>query len=286
MFGYVKPYVPDLRVRENELYRALYCGLCRSMGKHTSPLSRMTLSYDFVFLAAVRCVLEGCEVRAVPKRCAVHPFRRRPSVCDNSALTYSAACAAVLTKAKLEDDIHDSKGIHRLMSRILLIPARKMEKKALSCADVPKDAVYDCLKRLSAIENDRCDSLDSVADVFGELLSAVFSHGLEGSHARIAASLGYSVGKYIYVTDAADDAEDDKKSGSYNPLNISPISHEALSAALRLELRDAAAAAELLDDPKYPELCEIIKNTVYEGLPKNADKIFAKVNNKQEYKNI
>ena len=58
MFGYVRPYVPDLRVREHELYRAVYCGLCRSMGKHTGCASSFTLSYDFVFLAAVRMVLE------------------------------------------------------------------------------------------------------------------------------------------------------------------------------------------------------------------------------------
>lgn len=279
MFGYVKPYVPDLRVRENEMYRALYCGLCRSMGKHTTPLSRMTLSYDFVFLASVRCVLEGCEVKAVPKRCAVHPFRKRPSVCDNSALAYSAACAAVLAKAKLEDDIQDSAGLHRFFSRLALIPAKRMEKKAVASADVPRDAVYDCLSRLSALEKANCTSLDSVADIFGELLSAVFSHGLSGSECRIAAALGRSIGKYIYVIDAADDAADDKKAGSYNTLNLSPISKEALSAAIRLELCDAAAAAELLESPKYPELCEIIKNIVYEGLPKNADKIFEKTDN-------
>ncbi len=282
MFGYVKPYVPDLRVRENEMYRALYCGLCRSMGIHTGCASRFTLSYDFVFLAAVRCVIEKCSVKAVPKRCLSHPFHKRLSVCDNSALAYSAAAAAVLVKAKLEDDIRDSGRMKKFTSRLALIPAKRMEKKALRAADVPKDAIYDCLARLSALEESGCTSLDSVADIFGELLAEVFSYGLDGSAARIAAALGKSVGKYIYVIDAADDAADDKKSGSYNPLNLAPISRDALSAAVRLELADAGAAAELLTDPKYPELCEIIKNIVYEGLPKNADKIFAETDNKQE----
>ena len=61
MFGYVKPHNPELRMRDYECYRAYYCGLCRAMGKCTGQCSRMTLSYDFVFLAAVRCYLAGEE---------------------------------------------------------------------------------------------------------------------------------------------------------------------------------------------------------------------------------
>ena len=56
MFGYVKPHVPELRVGEYELFRAVYCGVCRSMGRHTGTVSRFTLNYDYVFLAAVRPV--------------------------------------------------------------------------------------------------------------------------------------------------------------------------------------------------------------------------------------
>ena len=28
MFGYVRPYKPELKVREYEMFRAAYCGLC------------------------------------------------------------------------------------------------------------------------------------------------------------------------------------------------------------------------------------------------------------------
>ena len=67
MFGYVKPNIPELRVRENELYKATYCGLCRTMGKTTGCLSKLTLNYDFAFLALVRFVLENrkAEVKCV-----------------------------------------------------------------------------------------------------------------------------------------------------------------------------------------------------------------------------
>ena len=51
LFGYVKPFKPDLRVRELETYKAVYCGLCGQLGEAFGPAARLTLSYDFVFLA-------------------------------------------------------------------------------------------------------------------------------------------------------------------------------------------------------------------------------------------
>ena len=57
MLGYIRTSQGELRVREYEVYRALYCGLCKHMGKCTGQCSRMTLSYDFVFLAALRSII-------------------------------------------------------------------------------------------------------------------------------------------------------------------------------------------------------------------------------------
>ena len=62
MFGYVRPYTPELLVKDNELYRATYCGLCRTMGKTTGKLSKLALSYDFVFLALLRFAVRGEKV--------------------------------------------------------------------------------------------------------------------------------------------------------------------------------------------------------------------------------
>lgn len=279
MFGYIRPFVPDLRVREHELYRAIYCGLCRSMGRHTGCASRLTLSYDFAFLCAVRMVLERTEKKVKISRCALSPLKRRPIMEDNPALAYCASAAAVLTKAKIQDDIADSKGIKKLPSRLLLPTANGMAKKALKhTPTLPTDEIEKELSLLSHLEKELCPSLDTVADAFGRLLSAIFSSGLSEPERAIAASLGRSVGRIVYVLDAADDRERDKEKGNYNPLNIAPISAEALSVAVRLELSRAEAAVNLMDFGGMPELSELIRNTIYEGLPKRADQIFNKCN--------
>ena len=57
MFGYVTPYESELRVKEQLFYKSTYCGLCKTMGKRVCNESRLTLSYDIVFLALVRFLL-------------------------------------------------------------------------------------------------------------------------------------------------------------------------------------------------------------------------------------
>ncbi len=277
MFGYIKPFVPDLRVREHELYRAIYCGLCRSMGRHTGCASRLTLSYDFAFLCAVRLVLEKTKMNVKVSSCALSPWKRRPIMEDNPALSYCAAAAAILTREKVQDDINDSKGLEKVKPQLLMPAARGMAKKALKYdSTLPVDLIAEGLSELSRLETEGCPSIDACADCFGKVLSFVFSHGLEGSDRSIAAALGKSIGRVIYVLDAADDMEKDRKKGNYNPLNIEPISPESLSLAVRLELSRAEAAVNLMDFTGSIELRELIYNILYEGLPKEADRIFGK----------
>lgn len=281
MFGYIRPYVPDLRVREHELYRAIYCGLCQSMGRHTGCASRLALSYDFVFLAAVRMVLEEVVYSARPCRCGAHPIKKRAVLRDNSALTYCARAAALLTEAKIEDDIQDAKGM-ALGSRMLRPAARRMCKKGFPGTDGPAGAVRKSLEQLHELEAAGCASLDDTADCFGALLSSVFSWGLSGSAEKIAAQVGFTTGRFIYVLDAADDREQDEKSGNYNPLNIAPIDAGALSVAVRLDLEKLEAAVNLMDFTGRSELFGIIENILYKGMPMEADRVFQGKSKKQE----
>ena len=117
MFGYIKPLTPELRIREHECYRAYYCGLCRAMGKYTGQCSRMTLSYDFVFLAAVRCWLAGETPEFRKIRCPAHPVRRRRAVELSPQLAYCADVSALLGHHKCLDDLADERGMRRLRAR-------------------------------------------------------------------------------------------------------------------------------------------------------------------------
>ena len=273
VFGYIKPHKPELKVREMEFYRGVYCGLCRSMGAHTGCISRLTLSYDFAFLAAVRMVLSDVKPSFSLHRCIAHPIHKRPMCDDNESLAYCAAAAAVLTESKIKDDINDEKGSKRLIARFAHLFAKNMRKKGECSA--PADAIENALAKLSELEQNKCASVDEPANAFGELLSAVVSYGLEGANARIAAEIGHCVGRYIYVLDAADDLEDDRRSDSYNPFKYAPMTSEDLSVAVRLELSRLEGAVNLLDFSEKSDLEGIIKNIIYLGMPGEADRVFA-----------
>lgn len=59
MFGYVKAYKPELKVRDYEQYKAVYCSLCKTLGREYGLFARLTLSYDFTFAALLRLALSA-----------------------------------------------------------------------------------------------------------------------------------------------------------------------------------------------------------------------------------
>ena len=293
MFGYVRPYIPDLRVREHELYRAMYCGLCRSMGRVTGQISRFTLNYDFVFLTAVRFLATGNVPEADKKSCMAHPLKKRLYIKDCPELRYSAGVSALLLEGKLSDDVSDEKGFRKLAAAVARPCAASMQKKTLSNAengeDVAAKAILRKLSELSALEIDGCTSLDCCAEVFGVLTGEIFSAGLPEREARICREIGRGAGRFIYVADAADDIGEDFVKGRFNPILalygedavterdgkyfLSEKVAEDVNTAMMLDLERCAAAAELLCDGGHPEVSEIVRNIIYAGMPETIKKI-------------
>ena len=76
MFGYVRPQKSELRVREYEAYRAVYCSLCRQLGKSYGMFARMTLSYDCTFFALWLMALHKKCLGFREGRCVVNPLKK------------------------------------------------------------------------------------------------------------------------------------------------------------------------------------------------------------------
>ena len=280
MYGYVRPFVPELKVAEYERYRAVYCGLCRSMGRVTGQLSRVSLSYDFTFFAAVRMVLGGVVPEFVPARCPAHPMRKRMIAADNPSLAVSAAVSALFAGEKNRDDLKDERGFLRVKPRLLWPLTEHMEKKAGKSGLLPSDfghRLSELLARLGEAEAADCPSADETAGLFGDVLACAFSVGLDGKAAEEAEIFGRGAGRFVYLCDAAADLPGDVKRGRYNPLasgwgdlalsdgGLSPLVRDSLSAAVPLTLEKMGEAADRLD-PAHP-LTPVLRNIVYLGLP-------------------
>ena len=117
MFGYIKPLIPELRVKEHECWRAVYCGLCRCMGKHICRDSTLALSYDAAFLALARLAAANERGEFKSRRCALHPVKKRPSLESCDSLRYAASACALLAYYRLADNARDEGG---LRSKLLM----------------------------------------------------------------------------------------------------------------------------------------------------------------------
>ena len=107
MFGYISPDRPYLFIKDETLYKALYCGVCKSIGAECGQMARSALTYDMAFMSALMHNIRGDDVKIVRRRCAVHPIRRRP-MADVDDLTRVLACVnTALAYFKLSDDKAD-----------------------------------------------------------------------------------------------------------------------------------------------------------------------------------
>ena len=69
MFGYVTASMAELSEGQKQRYLSCYCGLCKALGRRHKALSRLTLSYDMVFLTMLLGSLYEPEEEEPLRRC-------------------------------------------------------------------------------------------------------------------------------------------------------------------------------------------------------------------------
>lgn len=268
MFGYVNAYKDLLRVCDYNVFRGYYCGLCKQLGKKFNQLTRFGLSYDMTFLAILISSLEDKKVELKMQNCIAHPISKRPVIKGDDGIAYSADMSVILSYMKLKDDWQDEHSLKSFARIAYFFPMKKCAKK------YPKQysSIKENLLKLSKLENEKCKSIDAVADCFGKLLENIFDRNGDN---KALAWLGYHTGRFIYIVDAYKDIDKDLKHKSYNPfiemygaeLNKDDFK-EAVKASLTFTLSEISNAYALLDIKKNKELLD---NIIYLGLRRNLE---------------
>ncbi|PWM70936.1 MAG: hypothetical protein DBX59_09775 [Bacillota bacterium] len=212
MFGYIRTDLPNLYIKDSVLYKALYCGLCKSIGGKCGQCGRFTLNYDLTFLSALFHNLLDIDVEIKQERCVLHWIIRRP-VAKNDALTERIGCLnVIMAHYKLADDIADE---HRGRGKSALI------KKAYKRAKASEPKLDEIVKRnyaaLVEYEKKNGDSIDVAADSFGNMVREISAELLGEKSCVQTENLSYNLGKWIYLIDALDDFDKDKKKKRFNP---------------------------------------------------------------------
>ena len=120
MFGYLRVQKSELLVREYEAYKAVYCGLCKQLGKDYSFLTRMALSYDCTFYAMLLMSLERSCKGFDKGRCKFNPLKKcQYAYCGDESYSKASALTVISAYYKLKDDLTDSGFFKRIAVRLI-----------------------------------------------------------------------------------------------------------------------------------------------------------------------
>lgn len=212
MFGYVRYDMANLFVKDLMLYKALYCGLCKGIGKSCGQAARVGLSYDVTFLSALLHNMTGTDVKIEKENCFEHAIRKRPIARADELTQELGALNTVLLYYKLTDDVEDGE---RGKGRRLWF--KKGYKRAKKGYPELVEIVESYMKEQSAQEKSGTGSPDMAADPTANMMQKLSRHFLGERASDSSDELFYSLGKWVYLIDALDDYDKDKKKGGYNP---------------------------------------------------------------------
>lgn len=269
MFGYIKPYKPEMKVREFDTFKAIYCGLCKQLSHVFGPFASLTLSYDFTFMATVSLAMKETCGGFQKCACVANPLKKKACAVPCDDLTYCASAAMLMLYYKLKDDIADERFFKKLRSALLLPLAALAKRKAKKLYLDADRILNEMMQKQAALEKDGCTSVDRAADPTAAALSklcAAFSK--DTKQQTVLSRFGYLVGRYVYFADAFDDLEKDEKQKRYNPFLAAypqlsaQQRRERASEILNLTVGEIAPAYELLEIRRYKP---ILDNIVYDG---------------------
>ena len=219
VFGYIRPQREELKIKDDELYRAAYCGLCRRLGKRYGLPARFFVNYDMTFL----WLLLSCG-QSQPQRgrcfCPANPLCRKDCVENGDVMDYVADVCVILSWYKLRDNIADEPFFKGLPYRLACAVTGGAFKKAKRRQPEFDSAAVRQLKKLALLEKEQCASIDRTADAFAGLLSCCAGFYEAPEYRRPLQQVLYHVGRFLYLTDALDDLEKDCKKNQYNPLRF------------------------------------------------------------------
>ena len=279
MFGYVRADAPYLFLKDDTLYKAMYCGLCKGISSVCGQSARMGLSYDITFLSVLLHNLKGVDVNIKKGHCLTHCIRSKQMADVDEMTKQLGALNTILAYYKYTDDIQDGDG--GKAKRLLFKSGFKRAKKAYPKIE---EIVKRHLTEQSRVEKSKCDSAERAADATGNMLAEISALILEEKRTEITDKLFYSIGKWIYLIDALDDYDKDKQKGAYNPF---VLGYQAECKADLLKGKSGEEVQFIFHSIFYDireclssaEFCfnrDLVDNILLRGLPQTTKQVMTK----------
>ena len=231
MFGKLRPQNSDRSQSLAQAYGGAYCGLCHSLKSDFGQLGTLLLTYDLAFLSLLWTLQAKPEAKldapnTESRRCTTLPWRTieisRPHATRDRLLS---SLTVVLACQKLSDD-RDDEG--SLIAKIGLKTLETRLKKArenllgLGFSVQDLDAYLPAQNRAETSEYPSkllrlrgvCEPTECVTTTIYHSGAQLLGLETDKKSIRFSSVLG----RAIYLADAIEDEQKDKKAGSFNPL--------------------------------------------------------------------
>jgi len=144
----------------------------------------------------------------------------------------------------------------------------------------PLQIFKEYLKAQNELEKRNETDIDIAAEPTAKMLSSLFALCSPDGETRALERLGYVIGRWIYILDAAADLEKDIKKNRYNPFkseikenNINEFLKQRVLPSLNMCIGEAENAFELLNIERFKN---ILGNIIYVGLEESQNAVIFK----------
>lgn len=283
MFGIAVAALSSLTDEEKKVYQNAYCGLCLALKSDFGQIGRTTLSYDLTFLELLYNSLYEPAEDAGETRCPTH-LRKKVSYTVTPFSQYCACLSIAFAYHKCLDDVADDGSLKALAASRALRGAYDKVRRVIPGHCV---VIEDAMEAIRAIEAEADASPDSASIVFGEMLAFCFEC-VPGHFPDIWSdnlrALGYWLGRFIYMMDAAVDLSDDIRTGSYNP--FARMADDPVDASFEHFMRDvlsvlAGNAVDAFEKLPIVENAHLLRGILYQGVWQKFNKEYEGGKNEQ-----
>lgn len=230
MFGTLKPHRCTLDDAAYSRYRTYYCGLCQGLGRHVGPLGRAALSRDAVLVAILADALQESAAPDDTTRCPMMPLGHQPTRTPGApAMEAATGLQLLLGDQKLADRALEGGRAARVIRRWAAGPVARA-RTDLVALGVPVDRLDGFEHTQLRVEVPGVTGPARAARPTAEALGLVFAAlaDLPGTAVAVRTAetretlraLGRAVGRVIYLVDAFEDLDRDRRKGEFNPLLV------------------------------------------------------------------
>lgn len=263
MFGYVNINRKELSEENRCVYQSYYCGLCQKLKEAAGRKGQMLLNYDMTFLVVLLTGLYEPKEELAEFTCGIHPTKKRKSRI-NEITDYAADMNIILSYQNFEDDWKDNRSYSRKAFARML---GKDYNRIMTKYPRQVQAVETYIEELGRAEDAGETNIDVVSGLTGTMLGEIFAWK-EDMWAEELRYLGYYLGKFIYLMDAYEDYDADRKKNEYNIFAVqSRETRQDLDMFVRLLLTSMMSECAKSFE-RLPILlhADILRNVLYSGV--------------------